>query len=789
MRRFSLVAFAVVAVFLLGTEPAGAAVTAATTPDSLTTTTVAVPKTTHPGVRRVLVISLPAISWEDLDLSKLPNLSRLFGKSAVADLSVRGVRRVPSLADGYVTIGAGTRAVAHAGDDGECLEPNEPFAEGTAREEMARRTGLPAASIPDTAVVCLAQHEVAAHNNSLLFDAKVSSLGDTLAAAGVQRAVIGNGDTTLTPVNDVDYRRWTALALTDQNGIVPAGAVGSSLLERDRNAPFGLRLNAARVVGAFDRVWNERSPSRAVVIVEDSDLLRLQSYASVLSSRARAVLQRNAFSRLDAMVGELMKRVDPARDAVMVVAPSQRGGPGRLTVASLYAPGVRPGLAVSNWTRHSGVVSIVDIGPTILDQLGIEAPSRMEGRPMTFGRTGGDANARVDWLINTNKAAQFRDSEIAQVTVWFVVLQIVLTAAALIAFVRFGRRAQIAIELAALTLLGFLAATFLAGLVPFYRLGAGPYWLFLFGVGAVIALISWLTTDRAGVTTLIVALGVLVGLIIVDVATGARLQFNTVFGYTPTVAGRYAGLGNLGYAQLAAGAVLLAGLLAYRIGGRRGALIAVALLGVAIIVDGAPFFGSDVGGVLSMVPAYAVTATLLLGWRVRWRLVALYGAATLGLLALFAAIDLTRPESKRTHLGRMISSGRGSGGFHSTSTVIERKLSENTSVLFGSIWTIMLPVVLAGIAYLIYRAPGRMRGLHERIPQLSAALVGLLIVTVLGTALNDSGIAIAGVMLGVMTPVLVVVTMRGDRARPRWAISPTAEADPPDAIDLETVLT
>ena len=55
-----------------------------------------------------------------------------------------------------------------------------------------------------------------------------------------------------------------------------------------------------------------------------------------------------------------------------------------------------------------------------------------------------------------------------------------------------------------------------------------------------------------------------------------------------------------------------------------------------------------------------------------------------------------------------------------------------------------------------------------------------MIVAVLGTALNDSGIAIAGVMLGVMTPVLVVVTMRGDRARPRWAISPTAQSDPPE---------
>jgi hypothetical protein len=249
------------------------------------------------------------------------------------------------------------------------------------------------------------------------------------------------------------------------------------------------------------------------------------------------------------------------------------------------------------------------------------------------------------------------------------------------------------------------------------------------------------------------------------------------------VAGRFAGLGNLGYAQLAAGAVLLAGLIAYRVGGRRGALIAIALLGVTIVVDGAPFFGSDVGGVLSMVPAYAITATLLLGWRLRVKLIALYGAATLAVVAVFAVIDMTRPATKRTHLGRLVASGEGSGGLHSVSTLLHRKLSENTSVLFGSLWTIMLPVVLAGIAYLVYRAPGRMRGLHERIPQLSHALLGLLIVTVLGTALNDSGIAIAGVMLGVMTPVLVIVTMRGDRARPRWAISPTAETDTSDGLE------
>jgi hypothetical protein len=437
-----------------------------------------------------------------------------------------------------------------------------------------------------------------------------------------------------------------------------------------------------------------------------------------------------------------------------------------LTVAALRAPGVRPGLAESNWTRHSGLVHIVDIGPTILDQLGLKPPAAMEGRPMYYGRTGGDFADRLSWMVDTNTAAQFRDREIAPVTVWFVVLQILLTLAALIAFVKLGKRALIAIELAALTLIGFLAAMFLAGLIPFYNIGVAPYWLFLFGVGAVIALIAWFTTDRSGIMTIIVPLSILVGLILVDVATGARLQFNTVFGYTPTVSGRYAGLGNLAYAAFSAGALLLAGLLADRIGGRRGALVAIALLGAAIVVDGAPFFGSDVGGVLSMVPAYAVTATLLLGWRLRFKLLALYGVATLLLIAIFAAVDLSRPVDKRTHLGRLVASGEGEGGFHSVASMIRRKLEQSNAVYSSSIWSIMFPLVLAGIAYLIYRAPGRMRGLHQRLPQLSAALAGLGVLIVLGTLLNDSGIAIAGVMLGVVTPVLIVITVRGDRVTP-----------------------
>ncbi len=771
MRRSMIVALAAIAFTCTSMGAVFAQESPApTAPTLATTTTVPVPEETHAGVNRVLVISLPTISWEDLELAQLPNLQRLFSQSAVADLIVRGIVRLPTLAEGYLTIGGGTRAVGLPSDDGACLEMTEPYRESSAREEMARRNAVPASAIPTSSIGCLAHHEIEGRNERTHFDANVGSLGDTLAAAGVARAAIGNGDTTLSPtspaVEDTGYRRFAPLALADQNGLVPAGEVGSSLLVRDPTAPFGLRQDPDRVMDAFDSTWNDESNPKSVVVVEAGDLLRLRAYETVLTPSARAVMEHRVLTDVDALVGRLLERVDPEHDAVLVVAPSQRRGPGRLTVASLRAPGVKPGLAVSDWTRHSGLVHIVDIAPTILDQLGLEQPSVMEGRPMAFGRGGGDADERFTWMVDTNTAAQFRDSLIASVTTWFVLLQVLLTAAALVVFVKLGRRARIAIEFAALALIGFLAAMFLAGFVPFYRYGAGPYWLFLFGVGALIAAIAWFTTDHSGIMTLIVALGFLVGLILVDVATGARLQFNTVFGYTPTVSGRYAGIGNLAYSAFSAGAILLAGLVAHRFGGRRGALVAIGLLAAVIVVDGAPMFGSDVGGVLSMVTAYAVTATLLLGWRLRWRLVAIYGLATVALLAIFAAIDLSRPESKQTHLGRLVSSGSGEGGWHSVSNMIQRKIDANTAVWARSLWSLMFPLVVAALAYLIYRAPGRMKGLHQRYPELSASLIGLGVLMVLGTALNDSGIAIAGVMLGVVTPVLIVITVRGDRVAP-----------------------
>ena len=70
-------------------------------------------------------------------------------------------------------------------------------------------------------------------------------------------------------------------------------------------------------------------------------------------------------------------------------------------------------------------VAMLALLAEVHEQLGLPAPPRMEGRPMTFARSGGTEAERVSWLVDTNAAAQFRDGRIGSVVLWFVILDMV----------------------------------------------------------------------------------------------------------------------------------------------------------------------------------------------------------------------------------------------------------------------------------------------------------------------------------------------------------------------------
>ncbi|HET6967971.1 MAG TPA: hypothetical protein VFI44_06820, partial [Ornithinibacter sp.] len=536
-----------------------------------------------PARGRVLVVSIPGLSWDEVHRGNTPAIDALLDESAIAAMSVRDVLPETSAGDGYATMSAGTRAVGVFAE-GQVLEPHEDFFGTPAEIVFGRNTGTTVSE----GLLAFGFPALDARNSRLDYGAEIGALGEALRTADVPRAAIANADGEGLLEGPV-FNRGAAVSLMDRHGIVPGGAVSPELLEVDARAPFGVRLDPEAVRAAFDRAW----AAGGVVFVEGSDLARADRYAPVADRNRRDDLRRDALRRTDDIVGDLLESVDPARDSVLVVAPYHRRGTVHLTVSGLRAPGVEPGLLQSASTRRTGVVTLVDIAPTILDLAGVERPASMEGRRFERTADGPATGAeRAAWLAEVDAAAQYRDDMVAPVAVAFVVLQAVLWVGAAFALRHDDPRGRRLVGVAALSMLAYLPATYLAGTVDFHDAPGVAYWGFVLGVAVATALAALVVGRRAQLDPLLLCLALVFGLLAADMVLGAPLQLNTVFGYSPTVGGRFAGMGNLAYGQFAGAAFLLCGLLSRRLRGWwAGTAVAFSVLIVAVVIDGMPIWG------------------------------------------------------------------------------------------------------------------------------------------------------------------------------------------------------
>ena len=100
---------------------------------------------------------------------------------------------------------------------------------------------------------------------------------------------------------------------------------------------------------------------------------------------------------------------------------------------------------------------------------------------------------------------------------------------------------------------------------------------------------------------------------------------------------------------------------------------------------------------------------------------------------------------------------RGLGDFV---VIVQRKLADNLGTLTNSIWMLMVPGVAILLIWLVRRAPDRLPAIARALPEARASLIGFAVLATLGYAVNDSGIAIPGVMLVIFLGCLAWLLVR-----------------------------
>ena len=707
-------------------------------------------------VDRVLVVSLPGVSWGDLADHDLPHLEAFVADAAVGQLSTRIGRRSASTPDAYLTLGAGTRSLAPDLDAAVALDPDETYAGVPTADLLLRRIGR----VPD-GIAYLAAGAAQRHNAEGPFGGEPGRLGELLEEAAIGRAVVANADAaegfpTDEPPPDGAYARSAATMLMGREGIVPGGTVGRGLLVADPAAPFGRRLEPDRVLAAAAAAW--QGWERGVLLVEASDLARADGYGPRATPSQRRALRAEALGDADALLGRLVAEVAGPDDAVIVLSPVAGGASPELAIVALRTPSTDGGVLRSATTRRDGYVQLADVAPTILRLLGEEAPDDVEGRP--FEVSDRPSGGRVAELADEAEAAAFRDSLMPIVVPSVIGYLAVLVA---VAWWSSSARLRRLVVPAAHAALAIVPASFALGQVRAVTGSTPGYLAALAGLAAVVGSLTWAVERRRPGLGSVVAVALITVLFAADVLLGAPLQVNAVFGYSVAVAGRFAGIGNLAFALFGAATVLLAALAVQRWGDRARPGV-LALLASVVLLEGLPMLGADVGGVVSMVPAFVVAALILHGrpLRVLHALVATVAAA--GAVLSFAFVDAARPEGERTHLSRLaehLLDGRAS----SFGDSLTRRLQASFGGAEVAAWILVLGLVVLVGGYVVLVARGVLGARRERSHRrpawlrgapASAAMAGLAVLAAVGLVANDSSIAVPATMLIVVAPVAVL---------------------------------
>lgn len=537
----------------------------------------------------IVVVLANYLSLDDL-LSAGPNVRALANDGAIGLMNTG--YRVKSPDVWYLTLGTGIKA-ARVNGTVACYDADELVDGIPAGKVFHVQTGKTA---PKGSVVCLGFSRILRANQKPPFRADaIGLLGDSFHEAHLKTAVIAANP------------NMGAFVAMDGNGLVDSTASDADL-----------------------------------IVIEPADFNELEDNRELLSKPAYDLEKSRCLHNLDALIG----RIRQTGVTLIVCSPCpvqvDKGFKPDLAPIILFRPHGNKGLLTSGTTRTDGLISNMDVAPTILSQVSLPIPNFVVGRP-------------AEVIASANPMERLRRME-RVVTQEYKIRIPVLAAigvlailAATITEIKLGRRKKF-LKPIFLFLLSLPAALLITD--GFKIIGIGWYLIGLGVAAGAVMTLSFVISRLARLSSLPVIHGMTALLILGDVFTGARLIQGSMLTCNPICGMRYYGLGNEYMGMLVASALLFPILLWKS---KRMSIPVLIWFAIVTLAIGYPSLGADVGGFLTAVATFGVAWIALSGVKFRSRhaiALVLLGLVGVGLLCLLDA------GSRASHLGRSVAMSR-----------------------------------------------------------------------------------------------------------------------------------
>ncbi|NLJ78315.1 MAG: hypothetical protein GX329_03035 [Tissierellia bacterium] len=553
----------------------------------------------------------------------------------------------------------------------------------------------------------------------------IGALGDSLHEAGFRTAVFGNADT------GENTDRDSALIAMDSRGLIDHGNIDDILLE-DMDYPHGYRTDYNRILMEMEGIKTDAS----LVIIETGDLDRLYSYGSHLSAENFYVKKDLILEDIDNFIHGLMEEIREQNALLMILSPNP-GSRSRMSPIMVWGATSFGGTIISSTTNREGIISNLDIAPTVAEFLNTSRENMLGNPIRTIGRRGVlDYIRSIDERINTT--SNFR----VKILLVYALASIGISLIISIIFwlnIELEKKMGELFRILLLILYGIPLIFVLNSIFPNDSLF--KFILSSSIISILYAILAIKYKDRKLIAIISLSLFLIV---LLDLLSNGSIARFSIFSHDPIIGARYFGIGNELMGVFLAATTISAGILYNRYGNRMIPMIFL-IFSVAAIAH--PRLGANVGGTIAILASTIYFASEAMEKRLGYRNAITSIAIMLMVIAITAYIDI-RLNPNPSHLGNslMLLNERGIG---IVENIIYRKLSMNLTLLRTSIWTKVLLISIFTQIAAIYTGQRELKALMDGY--MGKGILSCVVGSMLGFLFNDSGIMLSSISMNLIT--------------------------------------
>ncbi len=572
----------------------------------------------------------------------------------------------------------------------------------------------------------------------------LGSLGQTLSENKLKVALLGNSDTMEN--GDLVKNRNLGLVAMDEFGRIDGGNIDNINMENP-SIPFGIQTDYKKLIDETKKYYKGSN----ALFIELGDTYRLDLYKSYLNEKTYKSMKSNIYKNIDKYLKEVFEMVGE-KDTVYITSgfPSNLDYKNKKRLSPIIKfKGNEKGILTSATTRRDGIVANLDIGVDILNEFGLTNENMVGKSYNLINKTD-----NIDYLLDEYEKIVSISSIRSTIINGFVgVVSASWVIAMILVFLKdkIHHKDKIFNFLKEFIKLGFiLPISFLIAPIFNFKSQLG------ISIGIILTtLILYLIGKKVfkdDIKHMAFFALITIVVISIDAVFGTYLMKNSIMSYDAIIGARYYGMGNE-YQGIAIGSAIfgLAVLLDYK---KIPKWIVAALCLIILITTASPIMGANVGAAISECVAYLLLVLLIFNVKLDFKKVILLGVSAVGVVFLFAAIDII--SGSESHLSGFVKQIIINGPSEIIQT-FSRKIQMNLKLAKTSVWVNILLAGVAIVGVLIFKPSRHFRKLAKNHPFVFKGFIATLVGCGVTLLVNDSGIvAAATACIYILIPLIII---------------------------------